>query len=605
MKRRRRHKISHHCCLLPRMSRGKEIKVFKRVSLILSIFLVLPFAARAQESVLFKALEDELARTTEKLKMEKMPPPYYVAYRVEDCERLIIEASFGAITASDFSKEKNLHLDLRVGDYEFDNSNFVSGTGFSFMQRRGWNGLSLPVEDDYDAIRYKIWLATDKAYKRALEELSRKKATVENRLIKDRPADFTRVKPTSYEEPLMKFEVNQEELEGLLVELSRVFRGFKEIQMSKLKLKTEIVHQYFVDSEGSKHICNKPLTYLEVYVSTQSADGNVLKDMIGFYGQTVNDLPDKNVLRNRIIEFARDFSNTQTVAKSEEYVGPVLFTDDACGQLFYEIIGRGLSNSRSPLYESEQYEKMSAADEGFLADKLGRRVLPTSFSVYDDPRTTKWGNTSLIGCFQVDDQGVLAQKVDLIKSGKIVAFPMSRTPTKEIKGLNGHARSTGDSPAGRVANLIVENTQVKRGIMEEFIKLLKDRELEYGVVVTRLKGEMPKETEEMVRFFFSSFTGKEEKDLLSEPVAGYRLYQDGHTEPIRGLKFEGVSYRTLRDIVLSSKQEVVYSFLEQGQFGGELPVSVVAPAVVVDEMDLVEAETKPKKLPVVPHPYFK
>ncbi len=577
----------------------------KRIYLILTVFLLLPFSLWAKEPILLQALQDELARTTEKLKMENMAPPYYVAYRVEECERLAIEACFGAITASDFSRERNLHIDLRVGTYEFDNTNFVSGRGFSFMRSVGGGGLSLPVEDDYDAIRYDVWLATDRAYKRALGDLSRKRATVENRVIKERPADFTRAKPGSYEEKLLKFEANQRELESLLAELSRLFRRFREIQMSKLKLKSEIVHQYFVDSEGSRHICNKPLTYLEVYVNTQSPDGNELKDMIGFYGRTVDDLPDKGVIRRRITDFAEDFANTQKAAKSEEYTGPVLFTDQAAGQLFYQTIGKGLSNPRSPLYESEEYERIFKPDEGFLVDKFGRRVLPASFSVYDDPGIPRWGNTPLIGSFQVDDQGVAAQKVDLIKSGKIVAFPMSRTPTEEIKGSNGHARSAGDSPAGRVANLIVKDAEAKKDIKGEFIKLLKAGKLPYGIVVTRLKGEFPEEAEEMVRFFFSPFPGKEKKELLSKPVAGYRLYQDGHTEPIRGLRFEGVTYRTLRDIVSSSEQEVVYNFLRRGQFDGELSISVVTPAVVVEEMDLVEAETKPKKLPVVPHPYFR
>ena len=574
-------------------------RVFKLAFLVL---LLLSFTVEAKESVLLKAMEDELNRTIENLWMEEMARPYYVAYKVKESEELIVEASFGAITASDYSKERNLIIDLRVGNYEFDNSNFVAGTWYSFTFGPE-DVVTLPMEDDYQAIRYKTWLSTDKRYKRELENLSKKHATVENRLIKDRQDDFTKVKPTVYEEPLMKLEVTQKELENLLAELSKVFRDFEKIQMSKLKLKTGITYRYFVDSEGSKHICNEPVTYLEVYARIQSDDGEELKDMIGFYGRTINDLPDKGMLHTRIVEFATDFSNTQSVIKSEEYVGPVLFTGDACGQLFYEMIGKGLSNPRPPLYESEQSEKMSLSDEGFLVEKLGRSVLPQSFSVYDDPTITEWETTPLIGSFQVDEQGVIAQKVDLIKSGKVASFLMSRVPTKDIKETNGHARSLGDPPVGRVANLIIENAKANKDVKEEFIELLKDVELEYGIVVTRLKGNMPKDADEMSSFFFS-FMGGEKKKLLSEPMCGYRLYIDGHTEPIRGLKFEGVIYKTLRDIVLSSEEKVVNSFIRRGLFAGELPISIVAPSVVIEEMELIQAGAKPKKLPIVPHPYF-
>lgn len=560
--------------------------------------------AAMKESVLFKALEDELARTTKKLQMENMSRPYYVAYKVEETEAVMIEASFGAIISSDYSRTRNLFIDLRVGSYEFDNSNFVSGTVFQI--ERGARAISLPIEDDYDAIRYQIWLGTDGSYKRALEELSKKEATIANRVIKDKVPDFTKVKPTIYEESLMPFRTAQKELESLLIELSKVFWEFKKIQSSKLKLKTEVIHRYFVDSEGSKHICNEPLTYLEVYASTQSVDGDELNDMIGFYGRTLDDLPAKELIRNKIAEFAEEFSVTQGIAKSDEYIGPVLFTGDASAQLFYEIIGKGLSNPRHPLFENEQYEGIFVSQEGFLVDKLGRSILPATFYVYDDPRIKSWNNVPLIGNFQVDEQGVGAQKIELIKDGKVVGLLMSRIPTKKLKETNGHARRVGGADVGWVANLIIENKGPTKDIKNEFIKLLKDNGLEYGIVITRLKGAMPKEREEMMNFFFQVFTmGEAKKKLLSDPVCGYKLYTDGHTEPVQGMEFEGITYKTLVDIIITGEEKRVYNFLEHGMFGSELPISVVAPSVVIEEMELTQAKTKPKKLPVVPHPYFK
>ncbi len=570
----------------------------------LAVVLSIGLSFNAGASVLQRAMMDELKRTVKELRMEGMQQPYYVAYRVEDAWESVVEGSFGAVTASDTTRSRRLFVDLRVGDYRFDNSNFV-GSDF-WGAAIGQSGEVLPTDEDYDALRYAIWLATDEAYKRALEMRSRKEATLENRLIGEEVPDFSRGEKTVYEEPLMAFTVDQAGLDSLVADASEVFRQFEAIQLSRVRLSARLVHRYFVDSEGSRHTCNVPGAYLEAYVATQAADGEELRDWTGFYAGTADDLPPADTLRTRLSEFALEFSEAHGAPQGEDYFGPVWLKGDACAQVFYEIVGKGASDPRRPVFADERTERYFPPDEGFLAGKLGRKVLPEAFSVHDDPTLSVRDGAYIAGSFPVDEQGVAAGRATLVEKGRLTGLLMSRTPTKDVGESNGHARSLGGPPAGRVGTLVVRSTQEEDDLQRVLVSLLPESDLEYGIVVEKLQGDMPADPwapADPSRRYQELFS-PQSKPLLSPPLRAYRLYADGHTEPVRGLEFQDVTYRTLRDVVAAGTTDVVYNFVRRGRFAGELAMSVVAPEIIVGEVELTKAETKPKKLPVVPHPYF-
>ena len=95
------------------------------------------------------------------------PKPYYVAYTISDIDQATVSATFGAVTSAHGFRARVLRTDVRVGDPSFDNSNFEGGGG---------HVESLPIEDDYAALRRELWLRTDEAYKPAIETLARKRA---------------------------------------------------------------------------------------------------------------------------------------------------------------------------------------------------------------------------------------------------------------------------------------------------------------------------------------------------------------------------------------------------------------------------------------------
>jgi predicted Zn-dependent protease len=247
--------------------------------------------------------------------------------------------------------------------------------------------------------------------------------------------------------------------------------------------------------------------------------------------------------------------------------------------------------------------QMVSEQTGFLADKIGKEVLPKSFSVFDDPTLRSYNGISLYGNYGVDDQGVKPEKLNLIKIGKLLTIPMSRTPIKEIKKSNGHGRFIGGQIRNAISNLVVTSDQTKDSLETEFINLLKQKELDYGIVITQLAFQIPKGRDEMMAMFFGG--SRPEAPLISEPLIAYRLYQNGKKELIRGLKFDAVTPMILKDIVAAGNNQIVDNFIYKEQFTGSyLPLSVVAPSVIIEKMIMTSNEAKAKKLPYLTHPYF-
>jgi len=108
-------------------------------------------------------------------------------------------------------------------------------------------------------------------------------------------------------------------------------------------------------------------------------------------------------------------------------------------------------------------------DDNPWSSRVGLRVLPKGFSVIDDPGLSRWDGTTLLGGYPIDDEGVVAQRVELVQNGILRRLLMSRTPSKEFRGSNGHGRygySTG--AVGWPSNLVV---RARRVSVEQFCAL--------------------------------------------------------------------------------------------------------------------------------------
>ena len=581
----------------------KQLKVKSRlihfsVLLILISFLFYSqfcLAQSQEDDIVFKAMQDELNRTMNQLQMEDLERPYYVSYTVNDFHLMQVKASFGALTKSERLRKRYLKVDLRVGDYAFDNTNFLADY-WSISP----SYAAITLEDDYDAIRHKIWLATDNAYKKALETLSRKRAYVQNKTITDLPEDFSKEEPYTYTEPKASFDVDSAFWVETIKDLSGIFTEYPTLNDWRIQFGKIASNQYFINSEGSKNRQGESLITLEVLISTQAEDGQEIFDFKTYYFKDEKDLPDKDKLKAEIKELAQRTLDITQSAKLTEYVGPVIFTQQAAAELFRQLFAANISEPRTMLLGDERFSFMIRKPK--LAGKVNRKIMPENLSIKDDPTISQWQEASLIGGYKVDDDGVMAQPVTLVDKGKLVDLLMSRTPTKKIKNSNGHARGTVQSaPKGRPTNLIVtsEQTMSYDELKEQLIQYCKDSDLQYGIIVKRLKDK----NLEMERTFDYSYfmSGQSEEKELTPPLEVYKVWvEDGREEPIRGVEFEAVTVKTLKDITETANDYYVHNFLLGHD--DELPTTIVAPSILIEEMELKETEAEAIKPPYLKSP---
>jgi TldD protein len=581
----------------------------KMIFLLIAAGLI--FAEGLENNVLMQALSDEMTRSMSSLRIENQDKPYYLSYRVWDGWTSDIQAEFGGIVSSTKNHRRDIFVDLRVGSPELDNSNFACpSSGPSAIESDRTN---LPLEDDYYALRNSIWLVTDGTYKKALERLSRKNAVIQNRPTKDSLPDFSAAPACALVEPDARGNVNQPEWETRIAAISKLFQKFPRIFESSVTMHVTAANQYFLDGQGnlSRRLDNQ--AYIEVLAKTQSDDGDPIEDFIGFYSASAEGLPAIDEISRSVTAMAETLSLLAALKKEESYSGPVLFTGQAAAELFFQVLGKGVSDPRPPLYENDMVARNANPDNfGNLTGRMGRRVMPDFLSAYDDPNLVRWGGAELFGRLTIDDQGVKSERVDIAKDGKLTGFLMSRSPVKKVASSNGHARYRDENMGGRAiglpAVLVIDSreTQDLNGLKKALIATAQDFDNKYAIIVTRLAATRPRSIFEQYMRWFTSSPSASDKPLLAAPTVAYKVdLATGRTELVRGLDFSSITTRLLRDISSVSQESYVYNFLYHDNEGNAYPMSVVAPSILIDEMDLVTKDTKPTKLPILSHPFFK
>ncbi len=580
------------------------------VPLLLLVMIGRAAAGDLGQSVLLSALKDELNRTMTELRIGNQDRPYYCAYRVTDGQIYEIKAMLGSLISSAGRRERHLYVDLRVGSAALDNSNFLcDAAGPSALES---DHTRLPLDDDYYALRQSIWLVTDGTYKKALERLTRKKAFIQNRPQKDSVPDFVSAPAAVTADPPREIVFNHSQWETCLIELSKIFQRFPNLDESNVFMRWSAGQRYFIDSEGNQSRVNDQLVAIEVSVKTRAEDGDPLEDLIGFYAASVEDLPDLETMRQTVTAAAETLSLLAKAKKDEGYSGPVLFVGQAAAELMFQLLGKGVSDPRPPLKENDAVARNANPDNlGQLSSRLGRKVLPEFISVYDDPTIERWQGIDLIGHYPIDDQGVRSQRVDVVQSGKLTGLFMSRAPVKKITATNGHARYRNETYGGRCCGLPgvmvmeTEGSLSRDELMKRLINLTADYGNQQALVITRLTPARPKtESDQYQRWFGAA--GDKDQPLLSAPAFAYRVnLKTGQTTLVRGLEFSAVTTRLLRDILATGAEPYVYNFVYHDAESNDLPVSVIAPTLLMEEMDLVAKEGKPTKPPVLPHPFFK
>jgi predicted Zn-dependent protease len=528
---------------------------------------------------IFQAMRDELARSSKELVMPGMSAPYFLSYRVRDEESVNIDARYTALVDSTRSRSRQLCIDLRVGGPSRDNSNFYQDWSDIWGDEMG-----LVDEDSYAAVRHQLWYQTDGVYKKALESLARKQAYLQAHPPKKVLDDFWKAPAfVSIGQPAAVSPAIVQAAGPCVRAAATALREFPALQDWRVACHLRATTQRYVDSGGNEHRKGFPRVYYEMSATQQAADGQRLT---GFVTQVIRQddpLPPPAALAEEARGMARDLQAMASAAPLEEYVGPVLFTDLASAQFISGLFASQLGLPREAL-ATEQWMS-SQLPLGKLAARVKRRILPTFVNIHDQPRLEAWDGRRLAGTMTVDDQGVECQDISLVESGRLVGLPLSRQPVEGFTGSNGHARGLRQQrtvPA--ITNLVVSATETKpySELVRELQRLCREQALEYGLLVRRL------EEERYTDLYRRVDRQDDEEPLLNAPLVVYKVYaKDGRLEPVRGLGFDEVTVRALRDIVALGKDTRAYN-LQQPYPGTGMyyPASIVIPSILVEEMEL-------------------
>lgn len=579
----------------------------KKFILILLSFIFIYSSSNAEDFII-KAMKDEISRSIANLKLESLQNPYYIEYTLTFQNSSVLEGKLGSLIDNRNSKYAKLNVSIRVGDYKFDNTNFFD-FGLSFFgsgdDEERFNGRLIPLELDYKTLRRELWLATDAAYKQASELYSKKVAALKNKVVKDTIDDFTQAEVYNLVDTLQLPQFDKSLAEEIVKKTSAVFNQYPEIFVSKSNLEYTPQRTYYANSEGRTFIKDELSTGIEITATSQSPDGMPVADYYSAYGKNLESLPSIDSLVNAT-KIAAEHTKQLISAKTldESYSGPVLFTGEAACQLFAQIFAPNLVIQRDPMTESGKQE--SDRYTAFQS-KIGGRVLPEFLSVKSVPTLDKYAETNLYGYYKIDDEGTPTQDVDLVKDGYLKTLLSSRVPTKRLKKSNGAFRSAGAMLSNTILESDEDHTKSEDELVEKMIQLCKDRELPFGIVVTKVLDQ---------NILFTGIFPMTIGDfpILRNPAQviateAYKIYPDGHRELVRGSIANGLTTQSFKDILAVGNESYVLNYLASAVaspflYGGKqyLPGSIIAPSLLFEDSEIKPLEDDFPKPPILSNP---
>ena len=551
--------------------------------------------------VLLRAMLDELGRTRQ-LRLVSRDQVYYVEFALDDADSYSVSATLGGLLGERRNRFRLPRVTLRVGGPEFDNGNYIL-SDYYFGSR--FDPEQFPLDDDYNALRQGWWLATDRAFKGAVEAIGRKRAALQNVNQNEKLPDFSAAPPQRLFELPKRIKLDEAAWRNRVVSLSAIFKRFPEALESTVDFDFTQSAAYLANTEGTTVITADNLAYARVRASGQAPDGMRLRDHAVIPALDPAQLPADLDLQRAVTNVAENIKALTAAPLGANYSGPVMFEGVAAAQLFAELLSSALPALRKPVGEPGRPVPFQASP---FEGKIGSRVLPASFTVADDPTQKVWRGRPLMGTYAVDSEGVAAQAVTVIEKGVLKAILSTRQPVRDAATSNGHARLPGafGAKSAAISNLFVKCAEPvpAADLKAQLLKQVADRGKPYGIIIRKMDFPSSASIAEVRRLA----AGGGDRPV-SLPLLAYRVYPDGREELVRGLRFRGLGVRTLKEILAASDTETAFDFLGNGApfslmgAGGFVYLStVVAPSVLFEELEMEVATDDLPRLPVVPPP---
>ena len=536
-------------------------------AVVFSTFTVTNNAVAQSDDPMLKAMQAELEREKTQLVLTDMQRPYFIEYQLDDIESYEALANYGALTREEGNHQRLVRVTVRVGDYTTDSS---TARGFGVVQLA-------PTDNDPEALRYVLWTTTDEAYKAALRAYSAKLAAL-NRFQSGRDEkDFAPEKAVVHIAPLAKLDLDRKEWRRRIVEASGLYatapevKGFADhVQYSTSNIRAIAMNRYLVNTEGTVVRQGYTAYNGNISVGGQADDGMRLGRDNGTVATEAKDLETWPQFRKRVIDDLKSLEELRKapVVAGEDYHGPVLFSGDAATDVMNHLFVPNVEAERPDL-------GTTARTSGAYTSSYKSRVLPEFLNVTDDPLVKTFAGKSLLGAYEVDDEGVPAQAVNVVVGGKLQNYLIGRGPIRDFPTSNGHGRS---SPGA--------TTHARSGVM--IVKA--DKPVPAADLNKRLL-TMAKEQGRDVYAVETLGDGNLTPRLL------YRVHADGTRELVRGATFDELDTRSLRsDIVAAGDDPYVANSM------GAVMQTTISPSLLFDDIGVKRGTEEQQKLPYYPPP---
>jgi TldD protein len=557
------------------------------LAFLLVVAAVRPFTpdpADARQRLL-GALVDELERSQKSLRLRGYEAPYFLSYTVRGVDTQEVGAKYGAIFLDAQRRERRLQVDVRVGSYEFDNTGAAELFDFDQADSGYSAGREAPLDDDPAALRNSLWLLTDELYKKSLSAYLKKKGKdVYRPDDPDRPASFSREEPRQEVMPHAAHSFDRDAWKAELRAQSERLRRHPELFDSQMRVSVDREERELATTEGARLVTERATYALHVQAWARAPDGMLLEDSRDYYGATEAELPRAAELTRRTDEMVAELIALRNAPALDPYTGPALLAPEAAGVLFHEAVGHRLEGER------QNDDKDGRTFKG----QVGKRILPPFLTVIDDPTLARFGDSSLNGDYRYDDQGVPAQRTVLVERGVLKTFLLSRAPVAGFSQSNGHGRSSpGRDPTARMGNLLVQSDKklsaaaLKRALIEEARKQGKP----FGLIIRDVTGG----NTDTSGYAYQAFKG--------QPRLVYRVdATTGEETLVRGVEIVGTPLTSINKIVATGDDTRVFNGY-CGAESGFVPVSTVAPTVLISEIELQRTRKDTGRPPLLPSPW--
>lgn len=536
-------------------------------------------ASFAQSSPLLDILSEELNRNFAILSKQGDPAPYFMAYEVTEQETYFVAGTLGAWQSDSRRHARYLDVSIRVGSPKLDNYHRLPGARYGSSA-----AALLPLEDNAGAIKQRVWLETDRAYRQASQRLIRIRTSTQVKVAEqDTAGDFSPAEPTRYVEAPEPLEFSAEEWKSRVRKWSAAFARFPDILASSVSVFARRETKYLTSTEGTRLQHGTTLARIEISAQAKAADGMDLtlgealeaKDPAGLAG-------DKEVL-SAVDRTGKNLTALLRAPVAEPFVGPAILSGSAAGVFFHEIFG----------HRVEGHRQKDESEGQTFTKSVGTAVLPEFLSVFFDPTESSAHGVYLFGHYLYDDEGVQARRVTVVDDGILKTFLMSRSPVLNFDRSNGHGRrEPGFDVVSRQSNLIVESTRkvTAERLREMLIAEVRRQNKPYGLYFRKVTGGYTQ-------------TGRRGLQAYTViPILVYRVYPDGRPdELVRGADIVGTPLASFSKILATSDQPEVFNGY-CGAESGSIPVSAVSPALLVSEIEIQKKEQSLDRPPLLPSP---